>query len=140
MKPLLLILSLTTLLSCRKNIEDHIVGTWQLTDAYRTGFLSRDRFTTGYEDGRFIFYENGNASFVSTTDTLYGTWETDFYSVHYGESSQTYKSLDIYVVNYRTNKTINLDLDDFHFRDSKDRIVGEHFLSSNKKVYEFTRR
>ena len=132
-------------ISCSKSLEDRIVGSWQLEDAWRQVFLGKEHFQTGYESGIFTFIENGDASYVSATDTLTGYWRSDRYTNSYYNSngeweSKTMKYLRLSLVNFAQNKRIEWNFDDFHFRDSWQEIRAEQYSLSNDRVYEFERR
>lgn len=145
-----LLLALTTLLflfsSCSKNIEDRLIGSWRLDDSYRRVFLGRDHFDTGYEQGVFTFYENGDATYTSSTDTLDGYWRADNYNNNYYNSgsgqwetrSMRYLRLDLR--NFLQNKFINWEFDDFSFKNNWREIKAEQYSLGGDRVYEFVRQ
>lgn len=139
--PFLLIIS-----SCSKSVEDRLIGNWKLDDAYRKVFLGRDHFTTGYETGVFTFFENGNAAYVSTSDTLNGYWRADNYTnSYYNNGSGQWESrgmryLRLHLVNYARNRFIEWEFDDFSFRNGHRTIKAEQYSLSNDRVYEFVRQ
>jgi hypothetical protein len=146
-KYLLLVLSATTvfLSSCSKSLEERIVGSWQLEETWKKIPFGRDHFTTGYENGIFTFEENGNASYISPTDTLTGQWRSARHNAGYYNSngewqSQGMKYLRISLVNFQQNKWLEWDFDDFHFHDTWQEIRAEQYSLSNDRVYEFERR
>lgn len=145
-KHLLYLLPVFAILSsCSKSIEDRLIGSWKVDQAYRKVFLGRDYFQTGYEDGVFTFSENGDASYVSPTDTLTGSWRADRYSSGYYNSSgnwesQSMRHLRINLVNFVRNKVLNWEFDDFNFRNTWQRIKADQFSLSNDRVYEFVRK
>jgi len=131
--------------SCSKSLEDRLVGSWQLQTAWRQQFLGRDYFTTGYESGIFTFKDNGEASYVSATDTLTGYWRSDRYSNSYYNSNgdwetRSMKYLRLSLVNFQQNKRLEWDFDDFNFRNGWKTIRAEQYSLSNDRIYEFDRR
>lgn len=144
--PVAAILPLLFFTSCSKTIEDRIAGKWKLTGAYKQRFFDRDYFQTGYENGVFTLLENGNASYISPSDTLNGTWSADRYNnYYYNAGSGQYESrsmryLHIYLVNFPRNKFLNWEFDDFHFKNNWDRIKAEQYSLSNDRIYEFARQ
>ncbi len=132
--------------SCSKSIEDRIIGNWQLESAWRKQFLGRDYFQTGYESGVFTFMENGNASYVSSTDTLTGFWRSDRYNNGYYNSNtgewenRSMKYLRLSLVNFQQNIRLEWEFDDFSFRNTWSEIKAEQYSLSNDRVYEFERR
>lgn len=132
--------------ACSKTIEDRIAGKWKLTGAYKQRLFDHDYFQTGYEGGVFTLSENGDASYVSTTDTLKGTWSADRYNDYYYNSgsgqyeTRSMRYLHIYLVNFPQNKFLNWEFDDFHFKNNWQRIKAEQYALSNDRVYEFARQ
>jgi hypothetical protein len=132
--------------SCRKTIEDRIVGTWKLVSSYKQRTFDRDHFTTGYEQGIFTFNENGTATYARATDTLTGFWSADKYSVsNYNASSgQTdtkgFRELKIELVHFMNNRYLFWEFDDFNFRDNWREIRAKEFSLSNDRIYEFRRQ
>lgn len=133
-------------LSCSRSLEDRLVGNWQIEDAWRQVFLGKDHFLTGYESGIFTFMENGNATYISSTDTLTGYWRSDRYNNTYYNSgsgdweTRSMKYLRISLVNFQQNRRLEWDFDDFNFRNGSGRIRAEQYSLSNDRVYEFGRR
>lgn len=141
---LLLLLSSTLFISCRRQVEDRIFGQWKLDQSFRRDFLDRDYFTTGYEDGVFTFNESGTAGYTSATDTLTGYWEADFYNRGYYDGNgnwqnQRQKYLRIYLVNFQANQVFNLNLDEFNFRNNWNCIRGTQYSFGRDRIYEFVR-
>src|SRR5262245_29454804 len=116
---LLLCISVLLLSSCGKRIESHLIGDWKLDVSYKKGLFNRDYFQTGYEDGVFTFFESGNASYTSSTDTLSGYWKSDFYTrPRYDADDDEYenkilKYLEVYLADFNSNKIIHWKFDDF---------------------------
>lgn len=141
--PLPLALIILFLSSCSKTAEDRLIGKWRLDESYRRVFLGRDHFQTGYENGVFAFYENGDATYTSSTDTLNGNWRAGNHNSSYYNSSSgqwdtrglRYLRLNLY--NFLRNKVLNWEFDDFSFRNSWQTIKAEQYSLSNDRVYEF---
>jgi len=123
-------------ISCRKNFEDRIIGEWKLVSSYRQRTFDRDHFITGYETGVFSFNDNGTARYISTTDTLNGTWDADRYSTGDG----TYRELTVQLFNFPRNQYLAWEFDNFNFRDNWNEIRAREFSYSNDRVYEFRRQ
>jgi len=142
MKKILLFTTVIVLISsaCRKRIEDRIVGSWKLISSYKQQIFDRDHFTTGYEAGIFTFSENGNASYISATDTLTGSWNADNYTVNTGSESKSLRHLKIELVNFLRNRYLFWEFDDFHFRNTWRTIRAEEYSLSYDRIYEFERQ
>lgn len=133
-------------ISCSKSLEDRLIGSWKLESSWRKQFLGRDYFQTGYESGIFTFFDNGNATYGSSTDTLNGYWRSDRYSNNfYNHNSgnwetRTMKYLRINLVNFSQSQRIEWEFDDFSFREGWSEIRAEQYSLSNDRVYVFGRR
>lgn len=147
-KYLLLPLALLLVLfySCSKNYEDRLIGSWRLDESYRKMLFGRDYFQTGYEDGVFTFLENGNATYVSSTDTLTGYWRANNHSrTYYNQSTSEWETkqmryLRLSLKNFLQNKFLEWDFDNFSFRNNWKGIKAEQYSLSNDRVYEFVRQ
>jgi len=134
------------LFSCSKSLEDRLIGSWQLEDAWKRVFLGRDHFQTGYESGIFTFMENGAASYTSNTDTLTGFWRANNYTNSYYNSStdqwesRQMRRLRISLINFQQNRWLEWEFDNFSFKNDWGRIKAEQFSLGYDKVYEFGRR
>jgi hypothetical protein len=132
--------------SCSKSLEDRIIGSWKLESAWRKVFLGRDYFQTGYESGLFTFKENGDAAYISSTDTLNGYWRSDRYSNSYYNNgtdqweTRSLKYLRISLINFQQNRRLEWEFDDFSFRNNWNEIRAEQYSLSNDRTYEFKRR
>ena len=132
--------------SCSKSLEDRLIGSWQLKDSWRRQFIGRDYFQTGYENGTFTFLDNGNATYVSSTDTLNGFWRSDRYNNNYYNNSssqwetRSMKYLRISLVNFQQNRRLEWEFDDFSFRNSWQGIRAEQYSLSNDRIYDFERK
>lgn len=131
---------------CSKNLEDRLIGSWQMKQAWRQQLVGRDYFQTGYENGIFTFSENGDASFTGNGDTLTGYWRADRYNQTYYNNgtgdpeSRSMKFLRISVVNFQQNRRIELEFDDFRFRDNWQEIRAEQYSLGNDRIYELIRK
>jgi hypothetical protein len=132
--------------SCSKTLEDRLIGSWQLNSAWRQQLFGRDYFQTGYESGIFTFMENGEATYISTSDTLNGYWHTDRYNEDYYNNSngqwesRSLKYLQINLVNFQQNKRLEWEFDDFNFKNGWEKIKVQQFSLSYDRIYEFERR
>ena len=131
--------------SCSKSVEDRLIGSWKLEDAWRKQLFGRDYFTTGYENGVFKLLENGEAIYTSSTDTLKGFWRSDRHNLGYYNSSgdwetRSMKYLRIDLVNFQQNRRIQWEFDDFSFRNNWNNIRAEIYSLSNDRIYEFERQ
>jgi hypothetical protein len=122
--------------SCKKNFEDRLIGNWRLVSSYKQRAFDRDHFITGYETGVFTFNENGTAKYVSTTDTLNGTWNVD----RYFADEASYKELRVELFNFPRNQYLFWEFDDFNFQDNWKEIRARDFSLSNDRIYEFRRQ
>lgn len=131
---------------CVKRIEDRLAGDWKLDKTYKKGLVNRDYFQTGYEDGLFILFESGSASYVSSLDTLSGFWKSDFYTRLQDNAAdddydtKTLKYLEIYLANFNCNKIIHWRFDDFDFKDNSKRIKAVEFSLGRDRYYEFVKQ
>ena len=126
--------------ACSKRIEDRIVGSWKLKSSYKQKTFDRDHFITGYESGIFTFNENGNATYVSSTDTLTGYWNADDYSVNTGPESGSLRHLKIELVNFLRNRYLFWEFDDFNFHNTWKTLRAEEYSLSYARIYEFGRQ
>ncbi len=140
------ILSILLFSSCSKNLEDRLIGSWEIKRAWRQQFFGRDYFNTGYENGVFTFKENGEATFISAADTLTGIWRADRYNRNYYNNNsgqyenRSMKYLRISLRNFQQNERLEWEFDDFRFKDSWQEIRAEQYSLSNDRIYEFGRK
>src|ERR1043165_5578957 len=142
---LLLSISILFLSSCGKIYEDHLIDQWKLDVSYRKELFGRDYFQTGYEDGVFTFFESGNATYVSSQDTLSGYWKSEFYTkwqdyADEDDDAERYKYLEIYLADFNNNRVINWRFDNFNFKNSWKRIKAVEFSLGRDRYYEFVKQ
>ena len=126
-------------------MEDRLIGSWKLKNAWHQQLFGRDYFTTGYEIGIFNLTESGEAIYSSSTDTLKGFWESDrhiqgYYNSNGDWENRSMKYLRIDLVNFQQNRRILWEFDDFSFRNDWNNIRAEQYSLSNDRVYEFERQ
>ncbi len=140
------IISFFLLSSCSKSIDDRIVGSWQLENAWKQRLFDRDYFQTGYENGTFTFMDNGSATYLEGNDTLTGYWRSDrrnyrYYNSGSGEwETRSMRYLYISLINFQQNRRLEWEFDDFHFKNNWQKIRAEQYWFSNDRVYEFRRK
>ena len=143
---LTVIISFCLFSSCSKNIADRIAGSWQLEKAWKQKHFDRDYFQTGYENGLFIFMDNGSAKYIEGTDTLTGYWRSyhrnyRYYNSGSGEwETRNMRYLYISLINFLQNRRLEWEFDDFHFRDGWQKIRAEQYWYSNDRIFEFRRK
>ena len=144
-KTILLISTCILFFSCAKKIEERLIGEWKLDTAYKKDLFGRDYFQTGYESGRFTFYESGAAAYVNNTDTLSGYWKADYYSQSRYNSntgnndSELKKYLEVFLANFSRNKILSWKFDEFHFRNGWKCIRATEYSLGRDRVYEFVK-
>ncbi len=82
--------------SCRKFIvttgTPPLTGRWYLQSAERYDGFKWQTVNTGYENGTFVFYSNGNVDYSDALGNLQGTWNmypvSDGYYDSYGNYRQ----------------------------------------------------
>jgi len=149
MKKYLLLFLLIPLLfaGCNRwiNREDRLVGTWKLTSAAKHRKLNRDYINTGYESGTFSFYDNGQARYTEGSLQMEGNWQLRYISgdshydhgeYHSGSGSRLVFS--IHLVNFQSNRLLELDFDDCRFH-NRDEFVAEYETVSYSYLYIFER-
>lgn len=138
--------SVVILLSCSKNLEDRVTGSWELTQSWRQQLFGRDYFQTGYENGVFTFMENGEASFVGNGDTLTGFWRTarynrDRFNSNTGDNDyEPAKYLRLDLADFSNNRRLVWDFDDFSFQDTWQQLRARQNSLSNDRIYVFRRK
>lgn len=142
----IVIISFFLFSSCSKSIDDRIAGSWQLEKAWKQKLFDRDYFQTGYENGLFMFMDNGSATYIEGTDTLTGYWRSyqrnhSYYNSGSGEwETRSMRYLHINLINFQQNRRLEWEFDDFHFKNNWQTIRAEQYWYSNDRVYEFRRR
>ncbi|HEX2535988.1 MAG TPA: hypothetical protein VHK69_19740 [Chitinophagaceae bacterium] len=92
-------------LSCSKDFlksyERRIIGTWRIDDLNRVG-IGGSTSRLPFQDGQFIFAEEGQLTYIDNSGTYKGTW--DIRREPAGDDQQA-RSLHINVVNFTTQQS-----------------------------------
>ncbi|TBR18260.1 MAG: hypothetical protein EPO57_07665 [Chitinophagaceae bacterium] len=129
------------LLSCSKSLEDRLVGEWRLLRSYNKEPFGRDYFQTGFQEGKFKFNESGIATYYTSTDTLNGFWETDYYfKTGYNGESEREKYLHLYLANFQRSQILYWKFDEFNFKENWKIIKAVDKKLGWDKHYEFERQ
>lgn len=120
---LALIMVPVLLTGCTKVLtqEDRLVGAWQLLYAEKDGFFKTTTINTGYENGTFYFYDNGQAEFDDGFTLMRGNWELrwvkDGYYDAYGQyQTGSHQVFRLQLVNFQENRVLDWVFDDSGFR------------------------
>ncbi len=141
----LVILSTLLFTSCRKmDPETKITGTWKLDDVVKRKFLNNSHLHTGYEQGKFVFNENGTATYTDTL-TMQGSWRMQREYRNYYDNDGNYRTennlvLRIFLANYAANRVIDWEFDETLFKRSSDRMDGFIYSYSASYQYSFKRQ
>ncbi|MGC4102504.1 hypothetical protein [Ferruginibacter sp.] len=131
--------------SCAKlNPEHKIIGNWKLDDVVKRRPFNNDHLLTGFEQGSFSFYDNGNAVYQDTV-TLSGYWDMRREYRGYYDGNGDYRNdntlvLRIKLVNFTTNRFIDWEFDDSQFKRSSDRLDGFIYNGLTSYQYSFRRQ
>lgn len=132
------LLSLIVLSGCSKDIlksyDRRILGTWEVIDIDRYGFLGNDNLPFK-EGGLFTFSSEGEATYVINGATYTGSW--DLRTERFGEESK--RALQVTVINYDTQQMRSDYFNDMHFT-STNRFNAYIEYGSRTYVYRFKRR
>lgn len=125
------------------NREARLVGSWKLSGAAKLRFFNQDPISTGYEEGVFSFYDNGQARYSEGTLEMEGSWRLRYISNggydRYGNLNSYSRTLfTVHLVNFQSNKVLNLDFDDCRFN-GKNRFTAEYETFSYSYRYIFER-
>jgi hypothetical protein len=130
--------------SCSKEwMEDRLQGSWRLKTAERNSLLNWKTINTGYEDGRFEFLRDGDASYTRNQLSMNGDWwirrVTDSYNNDNGDQDQKQRmALSIHLVDFTSQRTVNLEFDEMHYR-GRNRFIATYESSGYRYRYEFVR-
>ena len=137
--PLFLLLFFVS--ACKKWLpENRIVGTWRLVDAEKKRLFSTDGFTTGYEDGLFVFNENGTASYSDPSMQLDGTWSMRNVGGGYYDSDNNWhdNARTVFLINlynFPANQVLNLSFDRVDFRNGGRKMFA--FIDGRSYTYRY---
>jgi len=148
MKRYLLLLLLYSLLfygcgSWLINREDRLIGRWKLASAAKLRIFNQDPISTGYEQGIFSFYDNGQAKYSEGSLEMEGSWRlrsvsNGGYDMYGNLNSHSRTVFTVHLVNFQSNKVLNLDFDDCRFN-GRNRFTAEYETFSYSYRYIFER-
>jgi hypothetical protein len=126
-----------------KRYEERIEGTWTLVDVDRNGWSGS---TSGlpFRDGTFIFSDNGNLEYISTSgDSYQGSWNMRKRwmpgNCINGDCNDRYvRSLQIHAINFTTQDLITEYFDDIVFTGTN-RFKALIYTGTSTYVYRFRR-
>ena len=124
--------------------EDKLIGNWKLVSASKLrSFKNSKVISTGYEDGMFTFYDNGQARYSEGQVEMEGSWQLRSvshggYDINGNHSSNSSTVLSVHLVDFRSNKVLNLDFDDCWFK-GRNRFTAEYETFSYYYRYIFDR-
>ncbi|OQP40069.1 hypothetical protein A4H97_17805 [Niastella yeongjuensis] len=120
-----------------------IVGSWSITNSSELERTDSNWYEveSGFDDGVFTFYQNGNAEYAIGSNTLTGTWALhDFNSGYFASDGNYYEAnhhqLSINVSNYSGTETIDLAVDVDTWGDT---FTGSIHYNDYVDFFEFTR-
>lgn len=124
--------------------EDKLVGSWVLLYAEKKRLFEKKTITTGYEEGVFYFYENGEAVYDDGINLMQGNWqlrrETDGYYDYDGnyhpESRQVFS---VHLVDFQSNRVLDWYFDDCWFT-NRDRFTTQYESYSYRYRYVFAKQ
>jgi hypothetical protein len=120
-RTLLILIALPFIIgSCTKSIireEDRLTGRWVLLYAEKENNYSKTTIYTGFEQGLFYFYENGQAEFEDAAGLLRGNWQWRRESNGYYDNEGYYHSgsrqaFRLYMTDFQGYPVIDWDFDD----------------------------
>ena len=118
-------------------MENRLQGTWRLKTAERNSFLNWRSFSTGYENGRFQFQDNGTALYTDNLVAMNGDWRMRQVNPNNDDENQRF-ALFIHLIDFNQQKTLSLDFDEIDYR-GRNRFFGEYQSSGYRYRYEFVR-
>jgi hypothetical protein len=137
-------LSLFFLFSCSKifHVEDKLEGEWRLKTAEKKALLQSTTINTGYETGKFQFFNNGSASYQDGSSIMKGNWRMRVVNTGTSDNgnsgNNTGRVLNINLYDFTANRVLNLEFDQFRFT-SRNRLVAEYQSPGYRYKYEFVR-
>lgn len=133
------------LVSCRKNLENRMTGTWKLTSSYKKISTGVSETLTGYEAGYFRLENDGRAYYIEGADSMTGTWKTDKqYKGYYNNNTGFWETrhmrfLQFNLYNDSRFRPIEWRFDDFFLRQDGNSFRGEQYALGYDRYYEFRR-
>jgi hypothetical protein len=123
--------------------EDRLIGVWKLSGAAKHRIFSNEPIYTGYESGVFYFYNNGQARYTEGSLEMEGSWQLRYisntsYDIHGNSTSNSRNVFTIHLVNFQSNKVLNLDFDDCRFK-NRNQFTAEYETFSYNYRYIFER-
>lgn len=123
--------------------EDRLVGAWQLLYAEKEGFFKTIPVNTGYENGTFYFYENGQAEYEDGFTLMRGNWELRWVTDGYYDAAGQYQTINrqvfrLQLVNFQENRVLDWEFDDSGFR-SRNRFEASYPSSGYNYHFVFGR-
>jgi hypothetical protein len=129
------LLSVILLSSCKKDFDEDIIGTWNITEVNVPGFGNTVPAGLPFKDGTVSFHQDGSAFYTNTTGTVYqGKWSLE--RKRQGESN--YYTLLISVVHFPSQQILLDAFDDVIFL-RKDHFKAEVSFDNKTYVTHFKR-
>ncbi len=140
-----LIICSVFILSCSKESQNRLSGSWQIEKAWRVTFSGQEYFSTGHENAVFIFDKDGAARYAEYGDTLDGNWRSGQHEMtYYNSDSRAWEKKEMTYLRIKfirlLQDPIELEFHDYHFENDYDRLKGEQHISSENRVYDFKRK
>jgi len=121
-----------------KRYDKRIIGTWKVTDIDDYGIGGPISLLPFKEGGSLRFNKDGTLVYTSSSGSVFnGTWDIQKKTVHSGDDSEVYRSLQITAVNFNTQQVLGEYYDDINFTGTdhiKARIIsGTHTYVTHLK-------
>ncbi len=145
---LLLLVVLSSLFTgCSKiltSAEDKLIGSWILLYAEKKRPFEKKTITTGYEEGTFYFYENGEAVYDDGIDLLQGNWQLrredrGYYDADGNYHPESQQVFSIHLVDFQSNRVLDWYFDDCYFT-NRDRFTAQYESYSYRYRYVFAKQ
>lgn len=119
-----------------------ITGSWVLTETADNSGAGWSYYKTGLERGIFTFYGNGAAEYEDNYGRMTGNWNlvtlSDGYYDQYGKyRTDLHQSFRVYVEDFYSNNSIDLDFDDVSVTNSN--IIATSYSGNTVTRYIFAR-
>ncbi len=147
-KNLLLFIALPFLFtSCTKVLlssEDKLVGSWILLYAEKQRLFNETTLNTGFENGVFYFYENGEAVYDDGYDLMRGNWQLRRINDGYYDNDGNYRNesrqvFSLHLIDFQTNRVLDWEFDDSWFT-NHDRFTARYDSYSYQYRYVFAKQ